>query len=202
MGISPSSLRFIVKLIIHVVCLALLLNQYWLALSDNLGADPVKAVLHFTGIGAFNLLILSLAISPLIKLYKLSFLINYRRLLGLYSFVYALAHLLSFLAFEVQFDWRLFLNEIIERPYMTFGMLAFLILLSLAVTSANMIKRKMKKSWQKLHHWVYFAVTLAAIHFYMSVKSDVTEPLIYISITLILLWFRRQRLFRYFRQSR
>lgn len=189
----------IIKGVIHFTCIFLLANQYWLALNDNLGADPVEAVLHFTGIGAFNLLILSLSISPLIRLFKFTSLINYRRVLGLYSFTYALAHLLSFLAFEVQFDWLLFINEIVERPYMTFGMLAFLILLLLAITSPDSVKRKMGKSWQKLHNWVYFAIILAAIHFYMSVKSDITEPLIYAIIALILLSFRLKKLFRNFR---
>lgn len=189
----------IVKFFIHLICLFLLVNQYWLALNDSLGADPVEAVLHFTGIGAFNLLILSLSISPLIRLFKFTSLIKYRRMLGLYSFVYALAHLLSFLAFEVQFDWVLFINEIIERPYMTFGMLAFLILLSLTLTSTNKVKRKMGKSWQKLHHWVYLAIVLATIHFYMSVKSDISEPLLYGAITLILLSFRHKKLLKRFR---
>lgn len=186
----------IIKGVIHFTCIFLLVKQYWLALNDNLGADPVEAVLHFTGIGAFNLLILSLSISPVIRLFKFTSLINYRRVLGLYSFTYALAHLLSFLAFEVQFDWILFINEIVERPYMTFGMLAFLILLLLAITSPDSVKRKMGKSWQKLHNWVYLAIILAAIHFYMSVKSDITEPLIYAIIALVLLSLRRKKLIR------
>ncbi|MGB1199014.1 MAG: sulfite oxidase heme-binding subunit YedZ [Thalassotalea sp.] len=198
MKVSKRQQTFIVKTFVHLVCLYLLGNLYWLALNDNLGADPVEAVLHFTGIGAFNLLILSLAISPLIRILKVSALINYRRLLGLYSFTYALAHLLSFLAFEVQFDWPLFIGEIIDRPYMSFGMLAFFILLLLTVTSVTIVKRKMGRLWQKLHHWVYLAMLLAAIHFYMSVKSDITEPVIYGLITFTLLWFRRQKLLKYF----
>lgn len=183
----------VVKAVIHCICILLLVNEYWLALNDGLGADPVEAVLHFTGIGALNLLIISLSITPVIRLFKFTSLINYRRMLGVYSFVYALMHLLSFLAFEVQFDWRLFITEIIERPYMTLGMAAIVILLSLTLTSTARVKRKMGKSWQKLHNWVYLAIILASVHFYMSVKSDVVQPIIYAAIVAILLWFRRKK---------
>lgn len=199
MQISLNQRILLIKIVIHFFCLFLLINQYWLALNDNLGADPVEAILHFTGIGAFNLLLLSLSISPLIRGLKFTSLINFRRLLGLYCFIYALAHLLSFLAFEVQFDWALFINEIIERPYMTFGMAAFVILFLLAVTSLDKIKRKMRKSWQKLHYWVYLAVVLVTIHFYMSVKSDISEPLIYGLITLILLSIRWKKFLKHIR---
>ncbi|GHE92255.1 sulfite oxidase heme-binding subunit YedZ [Thalassotalea profundi] len=199
MPISLNQHTMMIKIAIHFLCLVLLVNQYWLALNDDLGADPVEAILHFTGIGAFNLLILSLSISPLVRIFKFTSFIHYRRLLGLYCFLYVLAHLLSFLAFEVQFDWQLFLNEIIERPYMTFGMIAFVILLLLTITSIDKIKRQMRKSWQKLHHWVYLVIVLASIHFYMSVKSDITEPLVYALISLILLSFRWKKLFKYFR---
>ena len=92
-------------------------------------------MIHFTGIGAFNLLLISLVLTPLAKKYRQGYLLQTRRLLGLYSFTYALFHLLSFLAFEVQFDFILFLDEIIERPYITVGMAALLILCALALTS-------------------------------------------------------------------
>lgn len=193
---------FIAKLLIHLIALSFLGYFYYQAITNNLGADPVEAILHFTGIGAFNLLILSLSLSPISQYYKVSWPIKLRRLLGLYSFVYALFHIVSFLAFEVQFDWPLFINEIIERPYITVGMLAFTILLSLAVTSFNRLKRSMGKKWQRLHNMVYFALGLVALHFIWSVKSDVTEPVIYIVISLLLLTFRQKKIKRWFNKTR
>jgi sulfoxide reductase heme-binding subunit YedZ len=178
------------KLFIHLAALLPLVNAYYLALTDQLGADPVESIIHFTGIGAFNLLLLSLAITPVSKRFKISMLLKVRRLVGLYSFTYALCHLLNFLVFEVQFDWLLFLNEIIDRPYITIGMVGLLTLLALAITSISLFKKRMGKNWQKLHNWVYLAVLLVGIHFYWSVKSEIIEPSIYLFITLTLLAFR------------
>ncbi|GHF83688.1 protein-methionine-sulfoxide reductase heme-binding subunit MsrQ [Thalassotalea marina] len=187
---------WLLKLIIHLFSMGLISLTYFNALNDNLGADPVEAVLHFTGIGAINLLLLSLVISPLVRQWKLSWLMQVRRLLGLYAFFYALCHVLSFWAFEIQFNVSLFFEEIIERPYITVGLVSFMLLMALAITSWSKIKRKMGKSWQKLHNWVYLAITLAVIHFYWSVKSDLTEPLIYFIILVVLLSFRKNKFIR------
>jgi sulfoxide reductase heme-binding subunit YedZ len=178
------------KLFIHLAALLPLVNAYYLALTDQLGADPVESIIHFTGIGAFNLLLLSLAITPVSKRFKISMLLKFRRLVGLYSFTYAFCHLLNFLVFEVQFDWLLFLNEIIDRPYITIGMIGLLTMVALAITSIPSFKKRMGKNWQKLHNWVYLAVLLVGIHFYWSVKSEIIEPSIYLFITLMLLAFR------------
>jgi len=185
------------KFFIHLSALLPLINAYYLAFTDQLGADPVEAIIHFTGIGAFNLLLLSLAITPISKRFKVSLLLKVRRLVGLYSFVYAFCHLSNFLVFEVQFDWVLFLNEIIKRPYITVGMAGLLILLSLAVTSISLLKKRMGKRWQKLHNWVYLAVALVGIHFYWSVKSEIIEPSIYLIITLALLSLRVKKLTKF-----
>jgi len=182
------------KVLVHTLCIFLLSNLYYQAINDHLGADPVEEVIHFTGIGAFNLLIISLLISPMAKFFKQGWLMQFRRLIGLYCFTYASLHILSFLAFEVQFDWQLFVSEIIERPYITIGMLAFCILLLLAITSIAIIKRKMGKSWQKLHHWVYLVLVLVAVHFYWSVKSDIVEPSFYILVSLLLLLLRKEKI--------
>lgn len=189
----------LLKIAIHLLSFLPLLALYVLAFSDQLGADPVKEVIHFTGIGAFNLLLISLVLTPLAKKYRQGYLLQTRRLLGLYSFTYALFHLLSFLAFEVQFDFILFSDEIIERPYITVGMAALLILFALALTSVNTLKRKMGKRWQKLHNWVYAASLLIALHFLWSVKSEIIEPGIYIVITVFLLSLRRDKFKRWFK---
>ena len=181
---------FILKSLIHFFALLPLINLYYLAVNDNLGADPVEAVIHFTGIGAFNLLLLTLAVSPLAKRFKFGYFMNVRRLLGLYAFAYALCHLFSFVAFDLQFNFNLLVDEIIKRPYITIGLTAFILLTALAVTSVNKIRRRMGKSWQKLHNLNYLIILLVAVHFYWSVKSEIIEPGIYILITLFLLLFR------------
>lgn len=189
----------LLKITIHLMSLLPLLALYVLAFDDQLGADPVKEVIHFTGMGAFNLLLISLLITPIAKKYRQGYLLQTRRLLGLYSFTYALCHLLSFLAFEVQFDLELFLNEIIDRPYITVGMVALIILFSLAITSLASLKRKMGKNWQKLHNWVYLALLLIALHFFWSVKSDIVEPAIYFIIAILLLSQRKDKIKRWFK---
>jgi methionine sulfoxide reductase heme-binding subunit len=167
-----------------------------LATQDQLGADPVKAIIHFTGISAFNLLLLSLLVSPLAKLLKQGLLVRVRRLLGLYAFFYALLHFSSYLLFELQLEWGTLLTEIAKRPYMTVGFSALLILAALAATSTQKIQRKMGSSWQKLHNWIYLAGLLVALHFIWSVKSDLIEPLIYWIMLLFLLYFRKDKLSR------
>lgn len=189
----------LLKITIHLLSFLPLFAIYWLAFADQLGADPVKEVIHFTGIGGFNLLLLSLLITPLAKRFRQGYLLQTRRLLGLYSFSYASCHLLSFLAFEVQFDLALFFAEIIDRPYITVGMVAFIILFSLALTSPIAIRRKMARHWQKLHNGVYLAVLLIALHFFWSVKSDIVEPLIYFAMAIFLLTLRKDKFHRWFK---
>jgi len=190
----PSDRIPLFKALLHLVLLYPLINLYVDAFADRLGADPVEVVIHFTGMGAINCLLISLLISPLAKNFKLGFLIHFRRMIGLYAFVYALCHILNFLFFEVQFDLRLFIGEIFQRPYITLGMVAFVLLLSLALTSSAKIRRKMKKNWQKLHNFTYLIALLGVIHFYWSVKSDITEPLVYFALYGALMAFRRDRL--------
>ncbi|WP_281255937.1 protein-methionine-sulfoxide reductase heme-binding subunit MsrQ [Cognaticolwellia beringensis] len=190
----------LLKITIHMMAFLPLLALYLLAFTEQLGADPVEDVIHFTGIGAFNLLLISLLITPIAKKYRQGYLLQTRRLVGLYSFTYALFHLLNFLAFEVQFDLALFFDEIIDRPYITVGMAALIILLSLAVTSITAIRRKMGKKWQKLHNGVYLAVLLISLHFFWSVKSDIVEPLIYVAMAVFLLSLRKDKIKRWFKR--
>lgn len=184
------------KIFIHLGALIPLLNVYFLAFTDELGADPVEAVIHFTGIGALNLLLLTLSITPIAQLIKQGYLLKVRRVLGLYAFTYAFFHLLNFLAFEIQFDGTLFINEVFKRPYITVGMLAFLLLLALTITSFDKLKRRMGQSWQRLHNVSYIIILLVTTHFYWSVKSELTSPLLYFLITIILLLVRYDKIKR------
>jgi len=195
-NMNSSSKVLILKIIIHLGALLPVINLYFLAFADQLGADPVEAVIHFTGIGSLNILLLTLCVSPLAKFLKQGYLLQTRRLLGLYAFTYALLHLLNFLAFEVQFDGMLFISEVIDRPYITVGMLAFILLSALAITSLNRLKRKMGKSWQHLHNSIYLLVLLVTVHFYWSVKSELIAPLFYFLLAIILLAVRHKKLKR------
>ncbi|WJG07707.1 protein-methionine-sulfoxide reductase heme-binding subunit MsrQ [Aliiglaciecola sp. LCG003] len=187
---------FWLKVVIHISCLAPIIWVYQLGLTDQLGGDPVEAILYFTGIGAFNILLISLCVSPLAKRFRLAALIRVRRLLGLYSFTYALAHFGSYIVFELQFEWQLLLSEIIKRPYITVGFVALCILLSLTASSTTWAQRKMGRKWQSLHNFVYVAAVLIALHYIWSVKSDIIQPSAYWLMVLILLWFRKDKLLR------
>ena len=163
---------------------------FWLALNNNLGADPVKALEHVLGLWALRFLIASLAVTPIRRLGGLSF-VRFRRALGLLAFFYALAHLASYVIFDLGFDGQAFAADILKRPYITIGMLAFAILIPLAITSnAVMIRRLGGAAWQKLHRLVYLAAAAAAVHFVMVVKSWPAEPLIYAAIIALLLLIR------------
>lgn len=197
--LKPNHL-FWVKLIIHIAALAPLCLTFYQAFTDNLGGDPVTALLHFTGLGAFKLLLLSLLVTPLARVLKQGLLIRVRRLIGLYSFTYAFSHFASYILFDLQLDWSLLLSEIIKRPYITVGLIVWLILLALTLTSTKKAQRYLGKKWQSLHNWVYLAVMLVSVHFLWSVKSAILEPLIYMLITLLLLLYRRDKLKRIFKK--
>ncbi|MCJ8295876.1 MAG: protein-methionine-sulfoxide reductase heme-binding subunit MsrQ [Colwellia sp.] len=192
--ISTAKKVLMLKVVIHLAAFLPLFNLYYLAFNDLLGADPVERVIHFTGIGAFNLLLVTLAISPVAKQFKQGYFLQVRRLLGIYAFSYAFMHVLNFLAFDLQFAWWLFFNEIVKRPYISIGMLAFVLVATLAITSLNSLKRKMGKSWQKLHNFSYLIVVLVSIHFYWSVKSELISPLFYFLLTIALLSFRYKKI--------
>lgn len=185
---------FWLKAFIHILSLGLAVYQFYLATTDQLGGDPVEALLHFTGISALNLLLLSLIISPLSKKLKAGNLMKIRRLLGLYAFVYALLHFVSYLLFELQLAWQLLFSEIIKRPYITVGFVALLILMVLACTSTQTMQRKLGKKWQKLHNWVYLALLLGCLHYVWSVKSLGLQPIVYWLLTAVILFFRQYKL--------
>ncbi len=163
---------------------------FYLGLTDQLGADPQNVLERALGLWALRFLIAGLAITPLRRLGGPS-LIRYRRAIGLLAFIYATLHLTVYMVLDQGLDVSAIVADIIKRPYITVGMLAFLILVPLAVTSNNaMIRRLGGGAWQKLHRWVYVAAAAAAIHFIMLVKAWPPEPLIYAALVTILLLFR------------
>ncbi|MCL1039184.1 protein-methionine-sulfoxide reductase heme-binding subunit MsrQ [Shewanella submarina] len=182
---------FTIKLLMHIGALGALVWLILAVLSGQMGAEPVERIIHFTGMGALNLLVITLVVSPLAKYGKMGFLLQTRRLLGLYCFFYASLHILAYLSFDLLFDFGLLAKEIIERPYIVVGAIGFTILLALAVTSINYLRRKMGRNWQKLHNLIYLCALLIPLHFYWSVKSGWIEPALYASALSLLLLTRR-----------
>lgn len=182
----------LIKVIIHLVSLATLLYFYILIDSNRLGADPVKEMIHFLGKTGLNYLLITLTVSPLAKRFKQPLLMRLKRVLGLYSFAWICLHFTVFLWLELNWQVGLLIEEIVKRPYLTFGMAAWTILLLLSITSINAIRRKMKQAWFTLHRCVYIALVFGTLHYYWSVKSGVIEPSIYFLLCAVLLTERRQ----------
>ncbi|UXI03825.1 protein-methionine-sulfoxide reductase heme-binding subunit MsrQ [Photobacterium sp. TY1-4] len=185
------------KVMIHLTSLAFVAILITRTLTEGFGADPVEGLSHFTGKAALNTLILTLLVSPIARKFRQGALIKVRRVLGLYSFFWAVLHLIVYLALDLGFDSSLLISEIITRPYLTLGAVCWLILLALAITSTQGMQRRLGPRWQKLHNWVYLAILLAPIHYYWSVKSGIIEPAFYIVTALILLSFRHKTLRRW-----
>jgi sulfoxide reductase heme-binding subunit YedZ len=180
-----------VKAVVFVVCLLPALFLGWRFYTQELGANPLEYITHFTGDWAIRLIAAGLAITPLRKLLHLPDLIRFRRMIGLYAFFYAFLHFLTYLWLDRLFDLRDVTKDIAKRPFITVGFAAFLLLLPLALTSTKgWIRRLGGKRWQMLHRLVYLSAVCAVVHYYWLVKSDVRLPLLYASIIGALLLYR------------
>jgi sulfoxide reductase heme-binding subunit YedZ len=179
-----------VKPLVWVLCLAPLAYLGWLAWKNDLGANPIERVEHFTGDWTLRLIIATLAITPLRKLLKAPDLIRFRRLLGLFAFFYACLHFSTYLGVDQFFDMPAILKDIAKRPYITAGFTGFVLLIPLAVTSTvGWIRRLGGKRWQRLHRLVYVSAIAGVIHYYWLVKSDVRLPLFYgLLVAMELAW--------------
>ena len=156
-----------------------------------LGSNPIKEVEHFTGRWVLRFLVVTLAVTPLRHTFGWNWLQKYRRMLGLFAFFYALLHLTIYFVLDLELAWGDLAEDIVKRPYITIGMAAFVLLIPLAVTStAKMVKRLGGKRWAALHRSIYFIPVLGTIHFWMSVKRDVTDPVLYALIFAVLLGYR------------
>ena len=156
-----------------------------------LGSNPIKEAEHFTGRWTLRFLLFTLAVTPLRQLMGWNWLQRYRRMLGLFTFFYASLHLTIYALLDLELMWGEVFEDIVDRPYITIGMAAFLLLLPLAVTStAKMVKRLGGKRWAALHRTIYVIAVLGTIHFWMAVKRDITDPLIYAVLFAALLGYR------------
>lgn len=188
--------RRLLKTCIHVGISGYLTVLFYYGVSDQLGADPVKTLIHNSGLAAVVILLTTLSLSPIAKYLPCGDLMKFRRLLGLYVFFTALFHLLIYTFFDLQLNIRLLLDELIRRPYITIGMVTLLILFVLSITSFDYVKRKMGRKWQSLHNYVYLALCLALLHFSWSEKTLLQSSIYYWAIGLFLLSFRFNKIKR------
>lgn len=176
---------------VWVVYVAGLLPAPWflyLGLTGGLGVEPIKALEHELGLLALQLLVAGLCVTPLRRFAGVN-LIRFRRAIGVLAFTYVALHLLVWLVLDVQVLSRIW-ADIVKRPYITIGMIGFLLLVPLALTSNNWSVRRLGPRWRQLHKLTYIAVLLGAVHFVMLRKGFQIEPLLYLGAILVLLALR------------
>jgi sulfoxide reductase heme-binding subunit YedZ len=178
------------KLAVFVLCL---LPLGFLGLGiyrEDLGPNPVEYLTHETGAWALRLLLVTLAITPVRRFTGWRRPVLFRRMLGLFSFFYACLHLLIWLWLDRELLWGSMWADILKRPYVTVGFVAFLMLLSLALTSNAFSMRRLGRRWKTLHRLAYVAAALGILHFIWLVKADLLQPMIYLVVFLVLMLAR------------
>jgi len=180
----------LIKTAVFLACLVPLGLIVLDGFQNNLTADPIEEILHRTGIWTLRILLITLAMTPLRVMTGSAVFIRIRRMLGLFTFFYVSLHLIVYAWLDLGLDFGHLWEDIIDRPYITVGMLAWLLMLPMAITSNRAMIRKLGKAWKKLHQTIYLVIGLGCLHFIWLVKSDLTEPLIYTGIGLSLLLFR------------
>ena len=168
----------------------------YLALTNRLGADPVKRLEHEFGEFALQILIIVLLVTPLRNMFGLN-LLKFRRALGLLAFGYVILHFLTYLGLDQQFYWPEIWQDITKRPYIIVGVMAFVAMIPLAVTSNNLSVRRLgAQAWRRLHRLTYFIAIAGAVHFLLLVKAWPPEPFVYLFIMLTLVGYRVARVRR------
>ena len=158
--------------------------------TDNLGANPIDYITDTTGTTALVLLLITLSITPLRRLTRRNEVIRLRRMLGLFAFFYACLHVVTWSVLDWFFDFWSMASDVVDRPFITMGMMTFLLLLPLAITSTNAMIRRLGRRWQQIHRLAYAAAFTATIHFWWVVKADFREPRLLALVLAVLLAFR------------
>ncbi|WP_408058676.1 protein-methionine-sulfoxide reductase heme-binding subunit MsrQ [Undibacterium rivi] len=183
----------VIKTIVFILCLLPLARLVGFAMLDQLGANPLEFITRNTGDWTLYFLCATLAVTPIRKIAGWSWLLRLRRMLGLYAFFYASLHFLTFLWFDHFFDLAEMWADVLKRPFITVGFLAFVALLPLALTSTNgMIRRLGGKRWQLLHRLIYLIVPAGVLHYYWmkAGKHDLSQPLMFAVLVGVLLLMR------------
>ena len=179
------------KPVIFLACLAPLASLAWRAFHAELGANPIEAITHSTGTCTLVFLLITLSVTPLRKLTRQYWLINLRRMFGLFAFSYGCLHLTTYVWLDKFFDVHEMLADIAKRRFITAGLAGFVLMIPLAVTSTKgWIRRLGGKRWQALHRLIYLSAAAGVVHYIWLVKADLRSPLRYAFVLLVLLTYR------------
>lgn len=181
---------FYTKVLVWLLGLGLLGRLFWLAYTNNMGANPIEFIEHSTGLWALIFLLLSLAMTPIRLITKQVWVIQVRRLLGLWMFCFALLHVVTYVWLDFAFLWDEMLVDVFEHPRILVGFAAFVLSIPLTLTSNSFMMKKLKGKWKALHKSVYAIGLLAILHFLLLVKRDLTEPIYYAAALAVLLGVR------------
>ena len=190
--------RFVGKPLVFLLCLlpaALVVGDAF-GITGQLSANPVEDILDRFGNWAIRLIMITLAVTPLRQITGWNWLTRFRRMLGLFTFFYALMHFSTWLlldrglAVDPAFEWSAIFEDLTERPFITIGFAALLLLTAMAVTSTNGMRQRMRRAWDKLHYSVYAVGVLGVWHYWWQVKKDTSDAWIYAIILAVLLGYR------------
>ena len=193
------TVRFVGKPVVFLLCLlpASFVVTDAFELTGRLGANPVEEILDRFGNWGLRMIMITLAVTPLRRITGWNWLARFRRMLGLFAFFYVLTHFLTWLILDQGVLLSAILEDLTERPFITIGFAALLLLIALAATSTGGMRRRLGRRWQVLHNAVYAIALLGVWHYWWQVKKDITEPLIYAAILTVLLgarlWWRWRR---------
>lgn len=187
---KPHRIVQVGKPIVFLLCLTPLAWLTWRLLSGEASANPIEAIIHGTGNWALRLLLITLAITPLRRLTGRVWLVRFRRMLGLFSFFYASLHLTAYLWLDQRFRWHEIIGDVVQRPYITVGAAAILLMTPLAITSTRGWIKRLGPRWKTLHRLIYPIAILGILHYWWLVKADWREPALYAGILSLMLLAR------------
>jgi methionine sulfoxide reductase heme-binding subunit len=180
------------RVILFTVCLLPLARLVLLGATDRFGANPIEFITRSTGIWSLVMLCLTLSITPLRKLSSWSWLLRFRRMLGLFCFFYVLLHMMTWVWFDHWFELSALLKDVWKRPFITVGFTAMILLWPLALTSNAWAMRRLGRRWTRLHQLIYVIAVLSLLHFWWmrSGKNNFLEPFMYSLVVFSLLGYR------------
>lgn len=189
---SPSAVieKRLLKPVVFLLCLLPSIVLLVKLLTSNLGFNPVEILTHETGQWGLRFLLVSLAVTPLRKITNMVWLTRFRRMFGLFAFYYGFLHFGVYFVLDQSLSFKYLWDDVLDRPYITVGFAALCMLLPLAITSTNKLRRKLGRRWNLLHKLAYVATGLVVLHFIWLVKADYREPIIYLSVFLVLMLLR------------
>ena len=193
-----TQVRFVGKPLVFLICLlpVFLVVGDMFEITGRLSANPIEDIQDRFGNWGLRFMMIALAVTPLRQMSGKPWVGRFRRMLGLFAFFYVFLHFLVWLVLDKQVDWAAIVEDIGIRPFITIGFVATVLLLAMAVTSTNGMRRRLGRRWQQLHNSVYIVGILGVWHYWWQVKQDIREPLIYAIILSALLGYRLWRRYR------